>query len=55
MDKPAAGRSHKVRRGESLWQIAHDYSIDIGQLEQLNHLNGDVIQPGQILQLDSID
>jgi membrane-bound lytic murein transglycosylase D len=52
---PAASRTHKVTRGENLWQIAHDYSVDIGQLEQLNHLNGDIIKPGQVLQLDSID
>ena len=53
--KPAAHRTHKVRAGESLWQIAHDYSLDIGQLEKLNHLSDDVIQPGQVLQLDSIN
>ena len=54
-DKFAAGRTHKVRRGESLWQIAHDYSMSIGQLQQLNHLSGDTIQPGQMLQLGDID
>ncbi|HWU76988.1 MAG TPA: transglycosylase SLT domain-containing protein [Rhodanobacter sp.] len=50
-----AHKTHTVRRGESLWQIAHDYSMDISQLEQLNHLSDDVIQPGQVLHLDSID
>lgn len=54
-DKPATGRTHKVRPGENLWQIAHAYSVDIGQLEQLNHLSSDVIQPGQVLQLDGTD
>lgn len=54
-NKPAARRTHQVRRGESLWQIAHDYSVSIGQLQQLNHLSGDTIKPGQVLQLDSIN
>lgn len=48
-------RTHVVDRGESLWQIAHDYSTNVAHLQQLNHLQGNAIQPGQVLQLDDVD
>lgn len=48
-------RTHVVNRGESLWQIAREYSTNIARLRQLNHLQDDAIQPGEVLQLDDID
>lgn len=48
-----AARTHKVKPGESLWQIAHDYSISVSTLQRLNHLRGNAIKPGQVLKLDS--
>ncbi len=47
--------THTVRRGESLWQIAHRYSMAAGRLRRLNHLHGNTIRPGQVLQLDRLD
>ncbi|MFK2893927.1 LysM peptidoglycan-binding domain-containing protein [Dyella flagellata] len=50
-----APRTHVVKSGESLWQIAHHYSISMSTLERLNHLHGKALKPGQVLKLDSPD
>lgn len=42
-------KTHTVRRGESLWQIARNYSVDMAQLRRWNHLHGHVLRPGQVL------
>jgi membrane-bound lytic murein transglycosylase D len=47
----APRRTHKVKRGESLWQIAHRYHVDVVQLQRWNHLHGSAIKPGQSLQV----
>jgi membrane-bound lytic murein transglycosylase D len=52
---PHPGKTHRVKRGESLWQIAHHFSIDVTQLQQWNHLNGGLLKPGQVLQLEDTD
>lgn len=48
-------QTHVVSPGESLWQIAREYSTNVVRLQQLNHLRGNAIQPGQVLQLDDVD
>lgn len=48
-------RTHVVNRGESLWQIAREYSTNVARLQQLNHLQNNAIQPGEVLQLDDVD
>ncbi|WP_230474850.1 LysM peptidoglycan-binding domain-containing protein [Dyella monticola] len=50
-DTPQA-RTHVVKPGESLWQIAHHYSMSVSALEHLNHLNGKALKPGQVLKID---
>lgn len=44
-------RTHTVHAGESLWQIAHRYSVSIAQLQRWNHLNGNQLKPGQVLKV----
>jgi membrane-bound lytic murein transglycosylase D len=46
-------RTHTVKPGESLWQIAHKYSISVNTLEHLNNLHGKPLKPGQVLTLDA--
>lgn len=46
-------KSHTVRPGESLWKIARDYSMDVTQLQRLNHLHGHTLKPGQVLQVSA--
>ncbi len=49
-------RTHVVTAGESLWQIANEYSTSVSRLEELNQLpDGKPIQPGQVLQLDVVE
>ena len=48
-------QTHVVSPGESLWQIAREYSTNVVRLQQLNHLRGNAIQPGQVLRLDDVD
>ena len=40
---------HTVRQGESLYQIARKYSIDVTVLKQWNRLRGNIIRPNQRL------
>jgi membrane-bound lytic murein transglycosylase D len=44
-------KTHTVRLGDSLWQIARDYSVDVTQLQRWNHLNGNTLKLGQTLQV----
>lgn len=41
--------THRVRRGDNLWKIAHRYSVKISQLRRWNHLQGDTLRAGRIL------
>lgn len=47
--KKTRQRSHVVKRGDSLWQIARDYSVNVSQLRRWNHLHGQTLKPGQVL------
>ena len=47
------GRTHTVRPGESLWQIARNYSTSVSTLQRLNNLHGKALKPGQVLKLDA--
>jgi membrane-bound lytic murein transglycosylase D len=42
-------KTHTVRRGESLWQIARSYSVGVSQLQRWNHLHGHALKLGQVL------
>lgn len=47
--KPA--RTHRVKSGESLWQLARHYSVSVNDLQRWNHLHGEHIKPGQVLKV----
>ena len=40
---------HRVRRGDTLGEIAHKYGISVGALKTANKLRGNMIHPGQDL------
>lgn len=42
-------RTHVVKRGDSLWQIAHAHSVKVDQLKHWNHLDSHALKPGQTL------
>ncbi|WP_343124472.1 transglycosylase SLT domain-containing protein [Rhodanobacter sp. B04] len=45
-------QTHTVQYGESLWQIARHYSVSTTQLQRWNHLRGNTLKPGQVLQVN---
>lgn len=45
--------THTVISGESLWQIAHQYSVNVAQLKRWNHLDAKTLKPGQVLQVSA--
>jgi len=44
-------RTHRVKAGETLWQLARHYAVSVPDLERWNHLQGGRIKPGQMLRL----
>jgi len=52
-EQPATvrARTHRVKSGESLWQLARHYSVSVGDLQRWNHLRGQAIKPGQVLKI----
>lgn len=42
-----------VQSGDTLWQIAHRHGITVTALRRVNKLNGNILQPGQTLELPS--
>ena len=45
----AADRSHKIIRGETLSEIAHQYGVSVQVIREINNLSGNHIQAGQVL------
>ena len=53
---PAAGAAdppavHVVHRGDTLFDLAHRYHVQIAQLKRWNHLRGNAIRIGQKLRV----
>ncbi|MCS7027789.1 MAG: LysM peptidoglycan-binding domain-containing protein [Bacteroidia bacterium] len=40
---------YTVQNGDSLWLIAHKHGVTVNDLKQWNNLNGNRLQPGQVL------
>jgi membrane-bound lytic murein transglycosylase D len=47
----ATAPTHKVRRGETLEQIAAQYGVSLLDLVSLNHLRGAHVKPGMVVRL----
>jgi len=45
----------RVRRGDTLFKIARTFKTTVGQIRKANHLQGDLIRPGQRLELPGAD
>ncbi len=42
---------HTVKRGETLYHIAQKYGVSINDLKKWNHLNSNLIKPGETLKI----
>lgn len=49
--KPRHVRTHTVRSGDNLWQIARRYSVNVSELRRWNDLQQQVLRPGQVLEI----
>lgn len=48
---PRNAHTHRVAQGETLWQLAHRYSVSVRDLQHWNNLRGQDIHPGQLLKI----
>lgn len=49
---PQGGRTHLVKKGETLWSISRSYNVPLQDLYRLNpEIQGDLIYPGQVIKL----
>ncbi len=42
---------HVVQPGDTLWRISKQYGVSVDNLRAANQIEGDTIQPGQVLRL----
>jgi Tfp pilus assembly protein FimV len=47
----ASVRTHKVRRGESLWLIAQRYDCTVRAIKSANSIASNRLKPGQVLRI----
>ena len=47
----AAPARHRVRKGDTLWSIAHRYHVSVKDLKRWNHLRDSDVRPGQQLRV----
>ena len=48
-----AARTHTVKPGETLWDIARRYSLNVDQIKRWNRLQGSTLRLGQVLKLNA--
>lgn len=48
---PARARRHRVRKGETLWSIAREYNVSVGELKRWNKLHDNELQTGEWLRV----
>jgi len=49
--KPENPIKHTVQKGETLTSIARKYDLSVGEIKSNNHLNGNVLKMGQVLNI----
>ncbi|HEY8229129.1 MAG TPA: transglycosylase SLT domain-containing protein [Rhodanobacteraceae bacterium] len=47
----APAQHHRVRKGDSLWSIAHRYHVSVKDLKRWNHLRDSDVRPGEELRV----
>lgn len=44
-------KSHKLLKGEELWQVATKHGVSVRQLAELNQIDDLSVSPGTVIQL----
>lgn len=47
----AAAQRYQVRRGDTLWRIAHNHGTSVDEIKAANEIRTNRIQPGQVLEI----
>ncbi|SFC87124.1 3D (Asp-Asp-Asp) domain-containing protein [Bacillus sp. OV322] len=47
----ASANTYHVKKGDTLWKIAHNHKVSVSQLKSWNKLSKDIIKPNQVLQV----
>ncbi len=50
-DRPIRIVEHTIVAGDSLWRLARDHDTRVVNIKELNQLETDVIQPGQVIKI----
>lgn len=50
-ESPANARQHRVRKGETLWSIAHQYHVSVADLKRWNDLRDEDLRVGEELRV----
>src|SRR5699024_2450877 len=48
-----SAEEYEVEKGDTLWDIANEYNVEVNSLMDNNDLDSDLIHPAQILQIDN--
>lgn len=51
MARASSRRVHRVRRGDTLWDLSRRYDVSVAQLKRWNDLSGSRLRPGQALRV----
>jgi len=54
VETPKATGTHKVVKGDTLWDIAIKYNTSVSNIKSLNNLKSDLINIGQVLKVNGI-
>jgi len=49
---PTPAQHHRVRKGDTLWSIAHRYHVSVKDLRRWNHLHDSDVHPGEELRVN---
>jgi hypothetical protein len=50
---PAVAVRYQVRRGDTLWRIAHSHGTSVAEIKAANEIRTNRIEPGQVLEIPS--
>lgn len=49
--RPSEAAAYVVKKGDTLWGIANKFKTSVRKIQEINHISGALIHPGDILQI----